>query len=323
MILGENIGSVYSGGKEIQRVFSYGKLVWEKKTQDDDIDYSTTPFTVKAVEGVVRVSVGKRNPDNGNIIYIDMKYSINGGKWITTNSLNAIELNKNDSVSIIATDADYCTVRGETYYVYDTDDPSRYETKRRLSDISGNIMSLIYGDNFIGQDVWTERNSGSSGSGFFSRSDIRNAENLILPATTLSERAYRYMFSQCIWLVSAPELPATTLSVGCYVGMFYNCPSLTKAPILPAPKLVKGCYGGMFAYCESLKYVKCYATSLKIYSIDKMITYYDDIYGVWVESNEWLSGITTSGTLVCKQVNGGKNPLEDYIPSTWSVEYFT
>ena len=31
MILGENVGSVYSNGREIQRVYSYGKLVWKKK----------------------------------------------------------------------------------------------------------------------------------------------------------------------------------------------------------------------------------------------------------------------------------------------------
>ena len=34
MILGKNIGNVYSRGNEIQRVYSYGKLVWEKKSDD-------------------------------------------------------------------------------------------------------------------------------------------------------------------------------------------------------------------------------------------------------------------------------------------------
>lgn len=312
MILDENIESVYSAGREMQQVYSYGKLVWEKRP----IDYNITPFTVRAVDGGVQVGLGKINPDNGKTIYIDIKYSINGGKWITTTSKTIIKLNRNDRVSIIATDADFCTVRGDTRW-------EGMKEIRALSDISGNIMSLIYGDDFIGQTVWTRRNYYWAGDGFFKLSDIRNAKNLILPATTLSEGAYEYMFAQCPFLVSAPELPATTLSEGCYVGMFYSCINLTKAPDLPAPILVKGCYGGMFAYCESLKYVKCYATGFETDSIDKVIKYYDDENKVWVESSKWLSGIETSGTLVCKQVNGGKNPLEDYIPSTWTVEYLT
>lgn len=310
MILGENIGSVYSNGREIQRVFSKGKLVWEKRP----IDYNITPFTVRAADGGASVWLGKTNPDNGKTIYIDIKYSINGGKWINTTSKNTIKLNRNDSVSIIATDADFCTVRGD----------SRWEGMqeiRALSDISGNIMSLIYGDDFIGQTVWKRRTTYYANSSFFN-GDIRNAKNLKLPATTLSKRAYDSMFYGMISLLTAPELPATTLAEGCYASMFYGCSNLTKAPDLPATILVKGCYAGMFAYCESLKYVKCYATSFTN-SIDKVITYYDDKNGYWVESNKWLSGITTSGTLLCKQVNGGKNPLETYIPSTWTVEYLT
>ena len=54
MILGENIGSVYSTGRGIKKVYSYGKLVWEWK-QNDDIDYSLIPFTVKAIDDAVSV----------------------------------------------------------------------------------------------------------------------------------------------------------------------------------------------------------------------------------------------------------------------------
>lgn len=298
MILGENIGSVYSEGREIQRVFSYGKLVWEK----DPIDYNITPFTVKAVDGGVSVWLGKINKNTGKTISVDIKYSLNGGSWINGKSLSTIKLNRNDRLSIIALDIDFFTVSGG------------------LVDIYGNIMSLIYGDDFIGQTVWTERTRYYANSSFFN-GDIRNAKNLILPATTLSKNAYRNMFYNKISLITAPSLPATTLSEGCYTSMFYGCPNLIKAPDLPAKKLVKGCYGGMFAYCTSLNYVKCYATECETDSIDEVITYYDDENKVWVESNKWLAGIKTKGTFVCDESFAGS--LSPYIPSTWTVEYLT
>ena len=98
----------------------------------------------------------------------------------------------------------------------------------------GNIMSLLYGDNFSGQTALTDNYL------FFSlfraSSGLTSAENLILPATTLT--------------------------YGCYGYMFFNCTSLTKAPELPAATLVDGCYQYMFAVCSNLNYVKCLATNI-------------------------------------------------------------
>ena len=306
MILGENIDSVYSGGKEIQRVYSKGMLVWEK----EPIDYTIIPFTVRAIDAGARVWMGKRDPNTGKTIKVDIKYSINNGKWIEGNGVT-IELKKNDKVSIITNDIDYLTVSGDRYW-------NGEGYSYAASDIYGNIMSLIYGDDFIGQTVWTERTTYYANSGFF-YGDIRNAKNLILPATTLSKNAYSRMFYGMTSLITAPALPATILSEGCYTSMFYGCINLVKAPVLPANILVKGCYGGMFAYCTSLNYVKCYATEFATDSIDEVIRYYDDENKVWVESNKWLAGIKTSGEILCH--NSFADSLKPYIPSTWTVEY--
>jgi hypothetical protein len=216
MILGENIGSVYSGGKEIQRVYSKGLLVWEK----EPIDYSIIPFTVKAVVDDVNVRV-IMDKDSGSV-----KYTFNGVDWNIIDETTDIHLNINDSISIITTNIRGFVIKG-------------------LSDVYGNIMSLEYGDNFIGQTRWVGKNVDSYG--LFNETDIRSAKNLILPATTLSEGAYRAMFSGCTSLTKAPELPATTLSPYCYHSMFAGCSSLTKAPSLPATKLAEGCYMEMFA----------------------------------------------------------------------------
>ena len=379
MILGENVGSVYSRGKEIQRVYSRGKLVWEKGEQG----YSSIPFTVEAIDDTVSVSL----PNT-------FRYSKNGGSWVDINGGGSIDLVKNDKVRITTTNTFNCKITG-------------------LSDIYGNIMSLIYGEKFIGQKVYPSNgyNGVDTGYiGFFSGSDIRNAENLILPATTLSGYCYKGMFSNCTSLLTAPNLPATTLSDRCYMYMFSDCTSLTTAPNLPANILTYRCYMYMFSGCSSLKtapnlpattlsiecymsmfsgcsslkaspnlpattlYGHCYdsmfygctslttapnlpATTLSSYCYHRMfygctslttapelkaselidrcyermfsnctsLTYIKCYATSYIEDNVnyWTYGIKTKGTLKCKKYYGGASPLEDYIPSTWSVEYFT
>ena len=222
MRLGQNIGSVYSEGKEIQRVYSRGKLVWEK----EPIDYNITPFTIKAVDDNVNVFISM-NKNSGSV-----KYTFNGVDWIIMDTPTDIHLNANDSISIITTNIRRIFIEG-------------------LSDVYGNIMSLEYGDDFIGQTVWVGSNVHPS-YGLFYNTDIRSAKNLILPATTLSEGAYKSMFGDCSSLTVAPELPATTLSPYCYREMFSGCNSLTKAPSLPATTLTQGCYMDMFVDCSSL-----------------------------------------------------------------------
>ena len=116
--------------------------------------------------------------------------------------------------------------------------------------VSGNIMSLLYGDNFIGKYTLSNDYLIS----IFRYSDtLIYAHNLVLPATTLATGCYRRMFEDCTNLLTAPKLPATTLTNGCYYKMFQNCSSLTTAPELPATTLANSCYEFMFAGCSSLK----------------------------------------------------------------------
>lgn len=74
----------------------------------------------------------------------------------------------------------------------------------------------------------------------------------VLPATTLAASCYLSMFNGCSALTTAPELCATTLAASCYDAMFYGCTSLTTAPELPATTLAESCYNGMFQGCKSL-----------------------------------------------------------------------
>lgn len=74
----------------------------------------------------------------------------------------------------------------------------------------------------------------------------------VLPATIMSEYCYSSMFAECRYLTIPPDLPATTLANSCYSNMFSGCWSLTTAPELPATSLTSGCYDGMFYDCTQL-----------------------------------------------------------------------
>ena len=115
----------------------------------------------------------------------------------------------------------------------------------------GNVMSLLYGDDFFKKLDLSGKNYAFAEL-FYDCNKLTNAENLMLPATTLSNYCYQNMFEYCSSLTTAPSLPATTLAVGCYSNMFLFCTSLTTAPQLPATTLAMNCYDAMFQGCTSL-----------------------------------------------------------------------
>ena len=316
MILGENVSNVYSKGKEIQQVYSYGKLVWEKKTDTPDtpdvIDYSTIPFTIKAIYDNVKLQAEYYNGEA-----ITLKYSINGGAEQTGET---IYIRQDDELSI--------------KMVFD--EPIRFNIKG-LCDVYGNIMSIQYGEDFVGKTEWKLIYQNIDFFGLFNSCNIRDAKNLILPSTTIKPYAYAWMFYDCKYLIStpelpatqladscyyqmfngcsslttAPELPATVLSPFCYRLMFHGCSSLTTAPELPATTLKEYCYNQMFLICRKLNYIKCYATG-----IDN-----DSLYPQKLEYCllNWTLGVSQTGTLVCYKSYA--NELKQYIPETWTVEY--
>ena len=117
-------------------------------------------------------------------------------------------------------------------------------------EVSGNIMSLLFGDDFIDQTSLSGKNY--TFYNLFNGTKLINAKNLILPATTLSTNCYQGMFGGCRLLKKSPKLPATILAANCYNGMFQNCRLLTTAPELPATTLATYCYQAMFSNCTSL-----------------------------------------------------------------------
>ena len=97
----------------------------------------------------------------------------------------------------------------------------------------GNIMSLVYGYNFVGKDSIPQTNY------YFSKLFFRNKK-----------------------IVSAGDMiTPSVLCANCYQQMFYECTSLKTAPILPATTLVSNCYNSMFWGCTILNYIKAMFTT--------------------------------------------------------------
>lgn len=139
----------------------------------------------------------------------------------------------------------------------------------------GNIMSLIDSEGFPAQTVFE---GNAVFDGFFNTNNSSHLLNhpikdLVLPATTLTYRCYRWLFYGCTGLTRAPALPATALTQQCYESMFEGCTSLTTAPALPATELTQQCYASMFKGCTALAAMPALpATSLAQACYSKMFS---------------------------------------------------
>ena len=181
-----------------------------------------------------------------------IEYSIDNGAWTSITSTS-------EGATISVAQGNLVRFRGSnTTYATSKSAYSGFEGGTATYDIDGNIMSLLYGDNFA--ESTTLPDSDYTFCSLFKNARVISAEHLILPATTLKTYCYRALFSLCTTLIKAPELPATTLATGCYWYMFEQC-AITEAPILNATTLVKECYGHMFEGCGLLNKITCLATS--------------------------------------------------------------
>lgn len=115
--------------------------------------------------------------------------------------------------------------------------------------LSGNCLSLIYGDN--ADEAMSVPNYGFTNL-FQNCTAIKSVSKNFLPAISVGERGYQNLFNGCSNLENTPDLPATTLNNYSYTGMFVGCSSLISAPELPATKIGNSTYYGMFRNCSSL-----------------------------------------------------------------------
>ena len=281
-------------------------------------DYSKEPLTFKILSyGTINWTTS----DSSNTKTIE--YKLNDGEWthITSNtepSASAIVVTRGDKIQFRGNNAAYCD--GLSY--------NTFGSSTAEFEVEGNIMSLIYGDNF--KNNLTISSTCAFASLFRDCTNLVSAENLILPATTLAYSCYSSMFQDCTSLLTAPELPATTLQFACYQSMFKGCSNLRTAPALPstaledfcysnmflgctslttaselpATTLKFMCYSGMFYGCTSLNYIKCLATDISTSDCTK----------------NWVKGVASTGTFVKAAGMESWTTGSDGIPDNWTIE---
>lgn len=201
-------------------------------------DYSIIPLTFEILEdGEI---IWKSSSNYTRII----EYNKNESGWTSITS-------STNGTSIQVYNGDKIKFRGNTV-TYGQNTYCNYFNSSCSFNVYGNIMSLLYSNNFYNENTFDSNNGGYCFFSLFSGSKVISAENLILPSTTLTQSCYVQMFYNCTSLITAPKLPATILAQSCYGSMFQGCISLISAPNLPARALSNNCYASMFKGCNSL-----------------------------------------------------------------------
>lgn len=91
--------------------------------------------------------------------------------------------------------------------------------------LEGNCMSMLFGNDAVNNFSLSGKNYAFYRL-FYDCTTIKSISSEFLPATTLANYCYYYMFKGCTNLTQTPELPATTLANYCYNYMFYGCSKL-------------------------------------------------------------------------------------------------
>ena len=277
-----NIKNAYVGSTPAQAIYIGSTLIWPATPSEHD--YSKDYFTIVSLEDNNVIYFGVKDAAYSKTISVSTD---NGNTWTDYTSsepwndtfvfgTSIASLNAGEKILIKGNNTNYCNNV--------LDERNNYFSSGKKFNVEGNIMSLIYGDNFIGQTILPDesyifaRLFDQVSATNLHKNTIVSAENLILPPT---------------------------LRTGCYYAMFYLCTLLTTAPVLPATKLVTSCYGYMFNGCSSLNYVKCLATETESLSHD--------------QTNNWLRDVSSSGTFV-KDTNTTWPSGESGIPEGWTVQ---
>lgn len=324
---------------------NYNKWQCEGQPQPTPSGYSGQYLTF------IPTNVPTKFAFNGNSA-TNLKYSLDGGSTWTSLALSAYTPYVAVGQKIMwKADAIETKNIGNASAIYSNENFYSYEEESYI--VEGNIMSLISGDNFI--SATTISNDYQFASIFISEKII-NAENLVLPATTLRDYCYESMFGHCMSLTKAPSLPATALTEDCYASMFALCFNLIKVPSLPATTLANSCYLSMFSYCTSLTTApelpattlagNCYSqmfencTSLTTAPVLSATTLTNYCYREMFENctnlryikclatnisatgctNNWVRGINSTGTFVKASGMSGWTTGNDGIPSNWTIQ---
>lgn len=260
--IGNNpIDNILIGDTQVDRVYLGTDIVWEHQQP------VTKPYLkFKALEaGTFTLTIPASVTDSA---LTSVSYSTDGGNtWTTTqNSSSAVTITTptiSAGSSVLWKGSGTSMGNSNNYSVF---------SSTGMFECSGNVMSLLYDDNF--------------------------EEQLAIP----SSYCFYGLFNQCAKLKTAPELPATTLTYACYRSMFYGCTNLTTAPELPATTVAFESYAYMFYHCSNLNYIKMMATALRSNTLSNWVngvsasgTFVKNVNATWSATGN--SGIPSGWTV--------------------------
>ena len=220
-----------------------------------------------------------------------MEYAIGEAAWQPYTSKTELSLKKGERVYFRNTTMD------NTKFTDSEGDLSQFSITGDGAKVGGNIMYLINKDG-KGDEV------GKFGLChlFEKCTDLSDASELLLPATTVGDYAYANMFAECCNVVGFPAiLPATTLGKYCYQYMFHGCLGMKESPELPAQVLVEGCYMNMFSGCGQLELITVSATDNTAQNCTK----------------NWVFGVADAGHLITPAQTSWVAGA-DGIPNNWT-----
>lgn len=287
------------GSTQIQEIWYGHNLIWPTTPHDYSQDYLTMTLLTSGKLAIDKPGLASGTP---NLYYS----TDNGITWSNQFDSSRRTAEYPAGTKILMKNANTLTLNiSPSYPSYNINIMGEIGSTGDFN-ISGNVMSLIDGDNFRNMTSMIVNNTNytfySLFSGVAALGRLISAENLILPATTLTPYCYDAMFFGKSYMTSAPELPATVLTEGCYTSTFNSCTALTTAPELPATTLADYCYRSLFESCSNLNYVKCLATDISAYGC----------------TSNWLFQVSSSGTFV-KDANTTWPTGTNGIPTNWNV----
>ena len=138
-------------------------------------------------------------------------------------------------------------------YTTETYENPQYKPK---FEVYGNVMSLLYGDDFIGKDTFPDDDPHHEFySLFFKNQGLVSAKNLVLPVKNLSPYCYAEMFRYCIGLQEHPKFVADVLAENSYDGLFRFATGI-KRVVLPDAEIAPNACRRMLYEAQTIEYIK-------------------------------------------------------------------
>ena len=220
----------FIGNTEIVKAEVGGSVVWEKPDK-------TIPFYVENITDSTETLIVKKF--NSSAPSVTIEISSDKINWSTFGTTSTTGITR----TILPGERLYMRANTGAWGVKITSGSTTefsHNMIQGVSKVGGNVMSLIYGENFTGNETSFPANTSVNLMGlFYENTTLTHAGELILPATTLTEY--------------------------CYCAMFVTS-SVRYTPVLPASTLVEGCYEQMFQYCPDIQKVICLATNISAYN---------------------------------------------------------